>query len=274
VPDAADLIWRTDAADADELADLFRSLDPASARTLRAALGDDVYGRLRAIAVQLEPGAARRRPRGNVVVVPDLFGSALVRRAPGREARPVWVRARALVDGSFGRLRLDEDTHDDAASVVAVGALKRPYGELLLTLAGGWTVRTFAYDWRRDLSIAAAQLGARVREWFPTASRSASSPTASAGWWPGRTSRARPRRTGAVAGSSCSARRTTAATSRSACWPGSIAAWRAWRPSTRTAAWATSPPCCPRSTRSTRRCLRRTPTRGPRPSTSQRPTAP
>ena len=163
----ADLIRRTDAADADELAELLRSLDPASARRLRAALGDEVYQRLRAIAVQLEPARQRTRPRGNVVVVPDLFGSALVRRASDGTDEPVWVRARALIGGSFERLRLDEHAWGNQASTVAVGVLKRPYGELLLTLASGWTVRTFAYDWRRDLSIAAAQLGARVREWFP-----------------------------------------------------------------------------------------------------------
>src|SRR3954463_16104214 len=56
---------------------------------------------------------------------------------------------------------------EPGTTVETGGILSRHYGELVLTLAAEWQVRTFVYDWRKDLAIAASELETQIREWFP-----------------------------------------------------------------------------------------------------------
>src|SRR5262249_7601634 len=50
--------------------------------------------------------------------------------------------------------------------VRATNVLTRYYGELVLRLGQGWNVRTYCYDWRKDLDTAAEGLGELLKREF------------------------------------------------------------------------------------------------------------
>jgi hypothetical protein len=69
----------------------------------------------------------------------------------------------------MGILRLDETGRTEyhaGYQVRATGIMKRFYGELVLSLARGWRVESFWFDWRKDLNLAAAELEAHLNRWF------------------------------------------------------------------------------------------------------------
>ncbi|HEU5117313.1 MAG TPA: hypothetical protein VFT74_11670, partial [Isosphaeraceae bacterium] len=100
-----------------------------------------------------------------VVFVPGFLGSSLTVRREG-ESRSVWLEHEAIRQGWFRWLRLASDGRlpfDPGIEVQPDGVLNTFYAEILLKLSVNWDVRTFAYDWRRDMMVAAAELEAFLR---------------------------------------------------------------------------------------------------------------
>ncbi|MCB0122714.1 MAG: hypothetical protein KDE58_10745, partial [Caldilineaceae bacterium] len=82
----------------------------------------------------------------------------------------LWLSPASIVAGHLDRLQLDEHGLAEANANYTVrvsGIMKRPYGELMLALAEHYNVQAFWYDWRKDFRLAAAQLQARIDNWFP-----------------------------------------------------------------------------------------------------------
>ncbi|MBN1204684.1 MAG: CHAT domain-containing protein [Myxococcaceae bacterium] len=159
-------IARVEAAEPDLFATLLARPSRDEERALRAYFGDARFERLHTMAVR-RSGAARaaRGPRGNVVVMPGIMGSELSEYT-GADSNRIWVNPLRLVAGQLGRLRLDDGGRPEF-DVRASGILKLFYGELILFLSESWNVRTFWFDWRRDLRDSAAMLEERLRVWFP-----------------------------------------------------------------------------------------------------------
>lgn len=137
-------------------------------RALRAHFGDERYSRLHATALRRLSRRGTRAPKGNVVVIHGIMGGELTAHKGGA-GDLIWVKVLALLGGKVTRLRLSEDGRSEADpkyQVHASGILKRSYGEILLELADEWNVRAFWYDWRKDLTLAAADLDAKIRLWF------------------------------------------------------------------------------------------------------------
>ena len=155
-------------ADVDEFARTLARPTVPEERALRTYLGDERYRRLHGLALRR---ATERTgtPTGNVVVLHDVMGGglAVAHRRGGEET--VWLSAAALTAGRLEWLRLGEDGRSDLSpdyEVHPTGIMKRLYGELLLTLAEQWNVHAFCYDWRKELSLAAAELAAGLSSWF------------------------------------------------------------------------------------------------------------
>jgi pimeloyl-ACP methyl ester carboxylesterase len=135
-------------------------------RALRTHLGDERYRRLHSLA--LRRGRARDPGmRGRVVVIHGVMGGQLTAHDGNGVVDRVWVNASRIMSGALSRLRLNDDgrsSFDPHIEVRASGVLKRPYGELLLTLSRQWHVHAFAYDWRKDMRIAVAELDAQITQ--------------------------------------------------------------------------------------------------------------
>ncbi|MEZ4727475.1 MAG: CHAT domain-containing protein [Caldilineaceae bacterium] len=169
--DERELIGRLEAADADELADLVARPDTDEERVLRLYLGSRLYQRLHSLALrrELQRKGSGQHKRGNVVIVPGIFGCELSSFDRRGQKERVWLSARSVAAGHFPWLRLDPSGRaelDMDHPIQATGIIKRQYGELILTLAEQWNAHVFWYDWRKDFRIAAAQLQARVNTWF------------------------------------------------------------------------------------------------------------
>jgi pimeloyl-ACP methyl ester carboxylesterase len=162
-------IARMESAGVDELAGMLTRPTVRQEKTLRAYLGDERYSRMHELALKHNVRRGLARPKGNVVVIPGIMGSELTTVNREGVSDQVWLRARRIIFGGLGRLRLGEDgrsEHDLRFDVRASGILKRYYGELLLSLSQDWNVRAFWYDWRKDLTIAADELKAQISGWF------------------------------------------------------------------------------------------------------------
>lgn len=115
-----------------------------------------------------EGGGSGAASPGRVVIVPGLMASALAdTRRRGRGL--IWVNPLAAVTDRLTALRLgpydgSEDDHDARVRVDAIGPLPVFYDLLRLALERrGAAVEVFAFDWRRDLDIAAWRLADRLR---------------------------------------------------------------------------------------------------------------
>ncbi len=167
--DETSFMRSVEAAGPDELAEIFRRPPMDEEKSLRAYLGDERYQRMHRLALRRNIAQARSEPKGNVVVIPGFMGSNLA--AVGRDGHQeeVWLNPRLLTTGEFQRLRLAEDGRSSAKphnDIRACGVMKRHYGELLLSLSGRWNVRSFWFDWRKDVRLAATQLEVQLRAWF------------------------------------------------------------------------------------------------------------
>lgn len=161
-------ISRVESADVEEFARILARPDIEEERALRAYFGDERYRRLHATALRQTARRGVRSPKGNVVVIHGIMGGELTSHKGG-DTDHIWAKVVALIGGKATRLRLSDDGRSDADpqyQVQASGIMKRSYGELLLELADQWNVRAFWYDWRKDLTLAAADLDARIRSWF------------------------------------------------------------------------------------------------------------
>jgi hypothetical protein len=161
-------IARLQAADAEELSQIAARPSVEEEQALRAYFGDERYQSLHALAVHQRSGRASSA-KGNVVVIPGLMGSELsVFASPsGAQAGDLlWLSPMRIALGRFSWLRLGDDGRSGEYDVRPTGILKRQYGELLLSLSENWNVRSFWFDWRKDINLAAVELESHVSRWF------------------------------------------------------------------------------------------------------------
>jgi pimeloyl-ACP methyl ester carboxylesterase len=162
---------RLSAAESDELVELLTNPSLEDAKQLRAHLGPESFQRMRSLALRkaIQLREAGDYSNGNVLFVPAMLHNELSVRENGQNT-PIWMSAQAVSAGHLQQLRLDSSGLADAnprKPIVVSGLMKRYCGELVLTLAQNWKVRTFAYDWRKSLTLAATQLQARIDACFP-----------------------------------------------------------------------------------------------------------
>jgi pimeloyl-ACP methyl ester carboxylesterase len=124
-------------------------------RELLAYFGEADYAWLQGLAVTA--AAAKRDPNRCVYIVPGLMGSQLCQ--PRERPLPddlLWIDPSDIAQGRLSVLTMP------GAPVLASGPVLHGYLPLKLALeSAGYTVRCFAYDWRRDVADSGAVL-ARV----------------------------------------------------------------------------------------------------------------
>ena len=163
------LIARVEAADPAEFAEILRKLSEEEGRVLRTYFGAERLQSMRTLALQADLRRGPAEKLGNVVVVPGIMASELVAVEPGGDRDLLWVSYPRLIAGQIDRLRLDPEGRAEAGGplqVQPVGIMKKYYGELILGLNRNWRVQAFAYDWRKDIDIAADDLHAKISAWF------------------------------------------------------------------------------------------------------------
>jgi pimeloyl-ACP methyl ester carboxylesterase len=166
--DEREYIRRLEAAGPDEFQDMVRTPAIQEENALRAYLGDDRYRRLHALALRTTPTRAVSQRKGNVVILHGIMGGELTVNRGGSNQH-VWARVFRLLAGGLARLRLGADGRAEAdplTQVQATGILKKHYGEQIIRINQHWNARTFWYDWRKPLDIAADELRARITSWF------------------------------------------------------------------------------------------------------------
>ena len=91
---------------------------------------------------------------GSVIVLPGIMGSRLA--VDGRE---VWANPWQLFRGRFAHLEVDDGKRE-----VKPAGLMKQYVPLVSHLDRRWGVFPMAYDWRRDIQEAAAQLAELIQD--------------------------------------------------------------------------------------------------------------
>ncbi len=170
--DESALITRLEGANTEELAHLILSCTVEEEKTLRIYLGNARFRRLRNLVLRREMVRDERREHGrlNVVFIPGVLGSQLTSIDQRQNRERVWLSPDHLVAGQMSRLRLAAGGLVDASSEYTIrvtGIMKRYYGEVMLALAEYHNAYAFWYDWRKDMRLSAAQLQARINNWFP-----------------------------------------------------------------------------------------------------------
>ncbi len=166
------LIARLEAANTDELIQLFLHASSQEEAVLRVYLGDSRYRRMRNLVLRREMTISESGDdtKGNIVIIPGILGSELTSKDRHGTEERIWLSPRRIVAGHMERLRLDEHGLKESNSdytIQATGIMKRYYGELMLSLSENWRVQAFWYDWRKDFRLAAAELQASIDSWFP-----------------------------------------------------------------------------------------------------------
>lgn len=125
-------------------------------RELIAYFGEAEYARLQPLAVAA--AAATQDPDRCVVVIPGLMGSQLsLRRAGPAPDDLLWLDPTDISQGQLRMLTLP------GPLVMTAGPVLHGYLPMKLALqAAGYTVRCFAYDWRRDITESGAQLARQL----------------------------------------------------------------------------------------------------------------
>jgi pimeloyl-ACP methyl ester carboxylesterase len=170
------LIRRIEEATAEDLPGLLLGGDEQERQAVEAHLGKDRLDRIRrrvAAASATRSKAATAAPRGHVVLLPGLMGSALAKLAARGPGTPIWLDYLGLARGRLGLLRLQADgstPFDRTSRIGATGVLKKYYAELMIELSvRGWVVHDFPYDWRLDLDASADALDAKINQWLDDA---------------------------------------------------------------------------------------------------------
>ncbi len=118
------------------------------------------------LGAEAAQGRRRTADRPVVVFLPGIMGSHLAAVHRGTREELVWVDYLGLAAGKIGLLRLSPDGRREADPAVQVRCTtidKRAYARLILRLSAHWDVQPFAYDWRKDLALAADELAVRIR---------------------------------------------------------------------------------------------------------------
>ncbi len=155
-------IRRVESANADEFAEILRTVDQDQERALRAYLGDVAFERMRNSALELSlTRAAAVAKFGSVVVLHGILGAEL-----SENTSKIWVSVFRLALGEFLHLAMDGNGNS-INPVSATGILKKYYGDLLLNLAKSWNVQFLPFDWRADIRESADKLSDSIAKWFP-----------------------------------------------------------------------------------------------------------
>ncbi|MCC6968082.1 MAG: CHAT domain-containing protein [Nitrospira sp.] len=141
----------------------------ASGQALRDHFGPEKYERLQRLAERVRSARQKRGPlRGNIIFIPGIMGSELSVTEDGDD-EVIWVSFLRLIRGGIAKLQLDKDGTQEADSGLRVepsGLDKDSYAETVLWLKAYWNVEPFAYDWRKDLDLAADNLKALIETKF------------------------------------------------------------------------------------------------------------
>src|SRR5215211_4795438 len=164
-----DVTAQITAADADEFARLVAKPSRDEERALIDHLGEERLERMQRTVLRGGRHGTPEGARGNVIVLHGIMGSELSVLDGAVLGDRIWLHAARLAMGGVDRLGLAADGSSPTAGnrpVGASGILKRPYGQLLLSLSTDWNVRGFWFDWRKDLTSAADALRRRITAEF------------------------------------------------------------------------------------------------------------
>ena len=140
----------------------------ADAQALREYFGDEEFEYLRKLASHAAAMRTRAEPRGNVVLVPGIMGSALS-STQGGDTALVWVNFARLALGRIERLRLSDDgsrDHDSTLTVAASDLVQLAYARTVLWLRARWNVEPYPFDWRKDIDAASKGLKELIEDKF------------------------------------------------------------------------------------------------------------
>lgn len=141
----------------------------ASDQALREHFRSEKLERLQHLAERVRSARQKREPlRGNIVFIPGIMGSELTVTEDGDDDT-VWVSFLKLIWGGIDKLRLAPNGVQEANAKLRVrpsGLDKDSYAETILWLKAYWNVEPFAYDWRKDLDLAAERLKELVETKF------------------------------------------------------------------------------------------------------------
>jgi CHAT domain-containing protein/pimeloyl-ACP methyl ester carboxylesterase len=157
-------IARVEAADPEEFSEILRRPTAEQEKALRVHFGERRFERLHGLALKSSVRRAVTK-RGNVVVTHGIMGSELTVFEATGSKQHVWANIPRLIIGAAGWLRLNPDGRP-SFDVRPSAIMKKYYGEMILSLGAEWNVRTFCYDWRKDLRDSAADLNRQIRAWF------------------------------------------------------------------------------------------------------------
>lgn len=133
----------------------------ASDQAMSDHFGPEKLERLQQLAERVRSVRQKREPlRGNIIFIPGIMGSELTVTEDGDDDL-VWVSFLKLIWGGIDKLRLAKDGMQESDSQLRVqptGLDKDSYAEAVLWLKAYWNVEPFAYDWRKDLDLAAERL--------------------------------------------------------------------------------------------------------------------
>lgn len=127
-------------------------------RELALYFGAEAYAEFSALA-HSAAAAPRHADAPSVWLVPGIMGSQLgIARRNGLPPDLVWLDPVDIIRGDLVKLRLTADS-----PVRALGLVHHSYLRLWLRLlAAGFDVRTFCYDWRRDILDVGDELAAAI----------------------------------------------------------------------------------------------------------------
>ncbi|MDF5728781.1 MAG: alpha/beta hydrolase [Rhizonema sp. PD38] len=126
-----------------------------------AYFGEEEYESLREL-LDTPPHFGARETE--IILLPGIMGSELA----DSSRKKVWVNLRGLIiEGCFHLLELDSTGKDPmpSASLASIGVYKHAYFKTQVWLEKkGYTVHSFAYDWRKSIDQSANQLKVFVEE--------------------------------------------------------------------------------------------------------------
>src|SRR2546426_12399257 len=99
------LIASVEAAEPEQLAQIFARPTADEEKALRAYLGDERYERMHRAALMRGEGKVSAAPRGKVIVIPSWLGSELSSYDGSGACEHIWLDALNIGGGELDRLR-------------------------------------------------------------------------------------------------------------------------------------------------------------------------
>jgi pimeloyl-ACP methyl ester carboxylesterase len=140
---------------------------PEAASALKQYFGTEAH-RIQRLASRAHRLRAVLPPLGNVVFVHGTMSADLATVDADGTEELLWMNLPRISRGDLDLLRLDPSGGDPAAGprLKLRGMNKLAYAPTLLWLQACWNVLPFAYDWRRDLDVAADALAELIHQRF------------------------------------------------------------------------------------------------------------